>query len=83
MNYELSIINYQLSLSLFLNHVASIVPDIECQAQLTAQGITASGQLTAKNVEASTVASPAFCIPTSIEMVLFFAFEKLNSLPTE
>ena len=62
--------------------MASIVPDMECHAQLSAQGITAKGQVVAKKVDASTVASPAFCIPTSMEMVLFFAFEKRNSLPT-
>lgn len=55
---------------------AIIVPDIECQAQLTAHGMTASGQEAMKNSEARTVASPAFCIPTSMEMVRFFADEK-------
>ena len=55
---------------------------MECHAQLSAQGITAKGQVVAKKVDANTVASPAFCIPTSMEMVLFFAFEKRNSLPT-
>ena len=69
--------------SLLRNHVASIVPEMECQAQLTAAGMTASGHDTAKNVEAKTVASPAFCIPTSMDMVRFFAFEKLNILPAE
>ena len=58
------------------NICAIIVPDIECQAQLTAHGITASGQLTMKNSDARTVARPAFCIPTSMEMVRFFAAEK-------
>ena len=68
--------------SRFLNHVASIVPEMECHAQLNAHGMTANGQVATKKVDASTVASPAFCIPTSIEIVRFFAFEKRNSRPT-
>ena len=63
--------------------MASIVPDMECQAQLTAAGMTAKGHDTAKNVDAKTVASPAFCMPTSMDMVRFLAFEKLNSRPAE
>lgn len=59
-----------------------MVPEIECHAQLTAAGITASGQLMAKKVEARTVARPAFCMPTSIEMVRFLAFEKPKIFPT-
>ena len=62
--------------------MARMVPEMECHAQLTAAGITARGHDTAKNVDARTVASPAFCMPTSIDMVRFFAFEKLKSLPT-
>lgn len=58
------------------NICAIIVPDIECHAQLTAHGITASGQETMKNSEARTVARPAFCIPTSMDIVRFFAAEK-------
>lgn len=53
---------------------AKIVPDIECQAQLIAQGITANGHVVMKNVEAKLVAKPAFCIPTSMESVRFLAF---------
>lgn len=59
-----------------------IVPEMECHAQLTAHGMTARGQLTAKKPEARTVARPAFCMPTSIEMVRFLAGEKWKSLPT-
>ena len=55
---------------------AIIVPEIECHAQLTAHGMTASGHETMKNSEARTVARPAFCIPTSMEMVRFLAAEK-------
>ena len=64
-------------LSLFGARIcAIIVPDIECHAQLTAHGMTASGHETMKNSEARTVARPAFCIPTSMEMVRFLAAEK-------
>ena len=55
---------------------------MECHAQLKAHGMTAKGHVAAKKVEARTVASPAFCIPTSMEIVLFFALEKRNILPT-
>ena len=68
-------------LSRAANHEARIVPEMECQAQLTAHGITAKGHDMAKNVEERTVARPAFCIPTSMEMVRFLAFEKPNILP--
>ena len=50
---------------------ASSVPEIECQVQETAQMIADSG--VAENcavVVARFVASPAFCIPTSMAMVL-------------
>lgn len=45
-----------------------------------AQGSTARGWA-AKKLPASTVASPAFCIPTSMEMVRFFAVLKPASFP--
>lgn len=45
-----------------------------------AQGKTASGKV-GKNVGASVVASPAFCIPTSMEIVLFFAVLKWKRYP--
>ena len=53
---------------------------MECHAQLMAHGSTASGW-DAKKFEASTVASPAFCIPTSILMVRFLAVLNLASFP--
>ena len=74
--YHMHIRDEHYAFSVGANICAIIVPDIECQAQLTAHGMTASGQETMKNSEARTVASPAFCIPTSMEMVRFFADEK-------
>ena len=59
---------------------ARIVPEMECHAQLMAQGNTANG-CAAKKLPASTVANPAFCIPTSIETVRFLAVSKPASLP--
>ena len=61
---------------------ASSVPEIECQVQETAHMIADSG--VAENcavVVARFVASPAFCIPTSIEMVLFLAVFMPTSFP--
>ena len=57
-----------------------MVPEILCQTQLIAQGSTAKGWLT-KKLAANTVASPAFCIPTSIEIVRFLAILKCASTP--
>ena len=36
----------------------------------------------AKKLRASTVAMPAFCMPTSMESVLLFAVSKWKALPT-
>ncbi len=49
-----------------------MVPEMLCQAQPMAQGRTAKGWA-AKKLPARTVARPAFCIPTSMEMVRFLA----------
>ena len=62
------------------NKPARMVPDMLCQAQLMAQGNTARGWA-AKKLEARTVAKPAFCMPTSMEMVRFFAVVKPASRP--
>ena len=59
---------------------ANIVPLMLCQAQEMAQGSTANGWA-AKKVPASTVANPAFCMPTSIEIVRFLAVLNLASEP--
>ncbi len=65
------IFNYDFTnLSFSTNKFAKIVPDIECHTQETAEIIAASG-IKAKCFVAKTVAKPAFCIPTSIDMVLF------------
>ena len=65
----------------FLEYIpANIVPEMLCHAQLMAQGNTARG-CEAKNVLDSTVASPAFCIPTSMLIVRFLAVLKPASLP--
>ena len=71
--------------SFFANRFASIVPLMLCHAQLMAQGTTARGQMAVltKKLVASTVPSPAFCIPTSMERVRFLAVENLQSEPTE
>jgi hypothetical protein len=68
-------------LSLHANQVAIRVPEMECQAQLMAQGTIARGQVARKKRVARLVARPAFCIPTSMEMVRFFALLKWKSLP--
>jgi hypothetical protein len=52
---------------------AKIVPEIECQAHDIAQGTIERGFVAIKNVAASDVAKPAFCIPISIERVRLFA----------
>ena len=56
--------------------LAMMVPLMECQAQLMALGTTAIGLEATKKVMARLVPSPAFCIPTSMEMVRFLAVEK-------
>ena len=61
-------------LSRLAKNPASRVPEIECHTQDTAQITADSGD--AENwaeVVARLVASPAFCIPTSMDIVLFFA----------
>ena len=61
---------------------ASNVPEIECQVQETAQMIADAG--VAENcavVVARFVASPAFCMPTSMAMVLFLAVFMPTSFP--
>ena len=51
-----------------------------CHAQEMAQGSTASG-CAAKKVPAMTVASPAFCMPTSMDMVRFLALLNPANFP--
>ena len=69
-------------LSYCANIPASNVPEIECHTQDTAQIIADSGvDANWAVVVARFVASPAFCIPTSIEIVLFFAVFIPVSLP--
>lgn len=51
-----------------------------CQAQEMAQGSTDRG-CAAKKVLARTVASPAFCIPTSMESVLLLGVLKRAKRP--
>ena len=61
-------------LSYWAKSPASNVPEMECHTQETAQIIADSGvEANCAVVVARFVARPAFCIPTSIEMVLFFA----------
>ena len=55
-------------------------PEIECQTQETADATAASG-IAGKCFVARTVASPAFCIPTSIEIVRRFAVLKRAAAP--
>lgn len=74
--------HYELDFSsLLANRLAKIVPEIECHAHEMAQGTMLNGFVAMKNVDDNTVASPAFCIPTSIETVRFLALENLNSVP--
>ena len=61
---------------------AKIVPLMLCQAQEMAQGTTAIGLDATKKVMARLVPSPAFCMPTSMERVRFFATENWHILPT-
>ena len=48
--------------------LARTAPETECQMQAMAQSMAASG-ICGKCRVASTVASPAFCIPTSMDRV--------------
>ena len=57
-----------------------MVPLMLCQAQEMAQGNTERGWA-AKKLPANTVAKPAFCMPTSMEMVRFLALEKWAKRP--
>ena len=66
----------------FTNILAKIVPEMECHTHETADTIAASGNA-AKCFDARLVASPAFCIPTSIAMVRFFATPIFKALPTK
>ena len=69
-------------LSYAANNPARSVPEIECHVQDTAQIIADSGATAnCAVVVARLVASPAFCIPTSMEIVLFFAVFIPVSLP--
>ena len=54
---------------------ARMVPEMECQTHEMAHGRTANGW-EAKKTVARLVASPAFCMPTSILMVRFLAVLK-------
>ena len=61
-------------LSRFAKKPARSVPEIECHTQETAQMTADSGVLeNCAEVVARLVARPAFCIPTSMEMVRFLA----------
>ena len=64
-----------------MNIPARMVPEIECQAHEMAHGTTANGLVAIKKFVAKLVAKPAFCIPTSMLMVRFFAVLNLNSVP--
>ena len=61
--------------SAFKNRPARMVPLMLCQAHEMAQGRTERG-CEAKKVLAKTVAKPAFCMPTSIDIVRFLALLK-------
>ena len=67
-----------------LNNPASNVPEIECHTQETAQIIADSGvEENCALVVAILVARPAFCIPTSIEIVRFFALVIPVKIPAQ
>ena len=57
-----------------------MVPLMLCQAHDMAQGNTDRG-CAAKNVPAKTVANPAFCIPTSMEIVRRLAVLNFAIMP--
>ena len=59
------------------------MPDIECHTHEIAHGTMLNGFVAMKNVDDKTVASPAFCIPISIETVRFLAVENLKNVPTK
>ena len=67
-------------LSRRLKKPAKSAPEIECQMQETVEAIAASG-IAGKCFADRTVASPAFCIPTSIEIVRHFDFENFARRP--
>ena len=72
------------SLSYCANIPASNVPEIECHTQDTAQIIADSGvDANWAVVVARFVANPAFCIPTSIEIVRFYAVFIPVSFPAQ
>ncbi|EHP17143.1 hypothetical protein NMY220_0046 [Neisseria meningitidis NM220] len=54
------------------------VPETECHTQATAAATADSG-LPGKNFALNPVAKPAFCTPTSIAKVRFFAVSIPNS----
>ena len=70
------------TLSRRLKTPAKSAPEIECQTHETADAIAASG-IAGKCLAERTVASPAFCIPTSIETVRRLAFENLAKRPVK
>ena len=72
-------------LALIVSEVVSQVkPQLMAQGttQRIASGLRARISSLAKKAVASTVAIPAFCIPTSIDIVRFLGSEKWKSLPT-
>ena len=64
----------------FLKTEAAILPEKLCHAEKIAPGTAASGNM-AKCVVASEVASPEFCIPTSMEMAVRLSCGNPNSFP--
>lgn len=81
-----SVTTFPVAFSFFLSYIANIpasnVPEMECHVQDTAQIIADSGvEANCAVVVARFVASPAFCIPTSMEMVLFFDVFMPTSFP--
>ena len=59
---------------------ASNAPEMECHTQDTAEAIAASG-IAGKCFTANTVASPAFCMPTSTATVRRCGFANLAAVP--
>src|SRR3712207_238936 len=84
--FYLIVCKVEISLPCFLSHqrkpFAKIVPEIECHTQDTAQAI-ADSALVGKNFELNPVARPAFCTPTSIDNVRFFAVLIPNNFPAK
>ena len=79
---ESAVVDYCVALwrSVRRKRPARMVPLMLCQAQEMAQGSTERGWA-AKKVPARTVASPAFCMPTSMLMVRFLAVLKRARRP--